>query len=86
MDNGGASAGATSDAKGEHKKVAAPPKADKKESPVSPRKRKVPAAKKAPEVTRRVSRRLQAKNGENESQGLPAIALEGDGVDVCIYE
>ena len=63
LDNGGASAGATSDAKGEHKKVAAPPKADKKESPVSPRKRKVPAAKKAPEVTRRVSRRLQAKNG-----------------------
>lgn len=64
LDNGGASAGATSDAKGEHKKVAAPPKADKKESPVSPRKRKAPAAKKeAPEVTRRVSRRLQAKNG-----------------------
>ena len=60
VENGGASAEATSDAKGEHEKVAAPPKADKKESPVSPRKRKLPAAKKAPEVTRRVSRRLQA--------------------------
>ena len=66
LDNGGASVGPTSDAKEvnaeREPEGGAAPEPDTKDPPVSPRKRKVPAAKKAPEVSeRRVSRRLQNK-------------------------
>ena len=69
VDNGGASAGATSDAKGEHEKVAAPPKADKKESPVSPRKRKLPAAKKAPRSLAGLVAGSRLRKGNRVAQG-----------------
>ena len=66
LDNGGASVGPTSDAKEvnaeREPEGGAAPEPDTKDPPVSPRKRKAPAAKKAPEVSeRRVSRRLQNK-------------------------
>ena len=66
LDNGGASVGPTSDAKEvnaeREPEGGAAPEPDTKDPPLSPRKRKAPAAKKAPEVSeRRVSRRLQNK-------------------------